>query len=53
MAKTSFADRLRSLFSRGGGDDDFYDELADGLVGRLGEGIGPPNEFGVVVCVHA
>jgi len=32
MAKTSFADRLRSLFSRGGGDDDFYDELADGLV---------------------
>lgn len=29
----SFADRLRSLFSRGGGEDDeFYDDLTDSLV---------------------
>ncbi len=37
MGKMGFADRLKALFGRGGEGDDFYDDVADGLVeGDLG-----------------
>lgn len=37
MGKMGFADRLKALFVRGGAADDFFEDLADGLVeGDLG-----------------
>ncbi len=45
MGKLGFAERLKALFVRGGAEDDFFDDLADGLV----EGdLGAEESFSVV-----